>query len=113
LDAVAAKRFGRWGDARLGGVPIDFLSNADTTGGNSGSPAVNGKGELVGLNFDRVWENVAGDFGWNPERSRNVMVDVRYALWLIASLDGAPAIAIGLQGKGRAPAGRPRRRLKG
>ncbi len=53
-------------------VPVDFLTDGDTTGGNSGSPTMNGSGEVVGLNFDRVWENVAGDFGWNPERSRNV-----------------------------------------
>jgi hypothetical protein len=89
LTAVRAENWGRWADARLGAVPIDFLSDADTTGGNSGSPVVNGRGELVGLNFDRVWENVAGDFGWNPERSRNVSVDIRYALWLIDRVDGA------------------------
>jgi hypothetical protein len=99
LEAVKAKRFGRFGDAHLGGVPIGFLSNADTTGGNSGSPAVNGKGELVGLNFDRVWENVAGDFGWNPDRSRNVMVDIRYALWLIGDVDGRTALVDELVGK--------------
>jgi hypothetical protein len=99
LEAVKTKRFGRFGDERLGGVPIGFLSNADTTGGNSGSPAVNGKGELVGLNFDRVWENVAGDFGWNAERSRNVMVDIRYALWLIGDVDGRTALVDELLGK--------------
>jgi len=89
LAAVRAEDWGRWADARLGAVPIDFLSDADTTGGNSGSPVVNGRGELVGLNFDRVWENVAGDFGWNPERSRNVSLDIRYALWMIDRVDGA------------------------
>jgi hypothetical protein len=99
LDALHARKLGRWENARLGGVPIGFLSNADTTGGNSGSPAVNGKGELVGLNFDRVWENVAGDFGWTAERSRNVMVDVRYALWLIGDVDGQTALVDELLGK--------------
>jgi hypothetical protein len=64
-------------------VPVDFLSDADTTGGNSGSPTVNGKGELVGVNFDRVWENVANDFGYNPAVARNVNADVRYLLWLL------------------------------
>jgi hypothetical protein len=53
---------------------------------------MNGKGEVVGLNFDRVWENVAGDFGWNPERSRNVNVDLRYALWMMDRVDGAKAL---------------------
>ncbi len=64
-------------------IPLDFLSNADTTGGNSGSPVVNGRGELVGLNFDRVWENVANDFGYNPEIARNISVDVRFLRWLL------------------------------
>jgi hypothetical protein len=68
-------------DARR--IPLDFLANADTTGGNSGSPVVNGRGELVGLNFDRVWENVANDFGYNPEIARNVNVDIRFLLWLL------------------------------
>ena len=104
LGAVRAEAWGRWGDARLGAVPIDFLSDADTTGGNSGSPVVNGRGELVGLNFDRVWENVAGDFGWNAERSRNVSVDIRYALWLIDRVDGAGALLLELLGRGTAPA---------
>ncbi len=92
LDAVRKRSHGPWADKGLGTVPICFLANGDTTGGNSGSPAVNGRGELVGLNFDRVWENVAGDFGWNADRSRNVMVDVRYPLWLIDRVDGASAL---------------------
>jgi len=71
---------------------VCFLSDADTTGGNSGSPVVDGKGRLVGLNFDRVFEAVAGDFGWNPERSRNVMVDIRYVLWLMKDVWPAPAL---------------------
>lgn len=71
---------------------VCFLSDADTTGGNSGSPVVDGKGRLVGLNFDRVFENVAGDFGWNPERSRNVIVDMRYVLWLMKEVWPAPAL---------------------
>lgn len=71
---------------------VCFLSDADTTGGNSGSPVVDGRGRLVGLNFDRVFENVAGDFGWNPERSRNVVVDFRYVLWLMRDVWPAPAL---------------------
>jgi Peptidase S46 len=83
LDAALAHRDGRWRDARLGDVPVNFLADADTTGGNSGSPVVNGRGELVGVNFDRVWENVANDFGYNPDVARNVNVDVRYLLWML------------------------------
>lgn len=89
LEAARAGRLGRWRDPALGSVPVGFLTDGDTTGGNSGSPTMNGKGEVVGLNFDRVWENVAGDFGWRPERSRNVNVDLRYALWMMEEVDGA------------------------
>ena len=92
LDAARAGDFGAWADPALGSVPVDFLTDGDTTGGNSGSPTMNGKGEVVGLNFDRVWENVAGDFGWNPERSRNVNVDFRYALWMMEKVDHADAL---------------------
>ena len=73
-------------------MPVCFLTNGDTTGGNSGSPVINGRGELVGLNFDRVFENVAGDYGWNPARSRNISVDIRYVLWIMESVYPAPAL---------------------
>ena len=80
-------------DAAAGGkfdaVPVDFLADVDTTGGNSGSPMIDGKGRLVGVNFDRVWENVANDFGYNPEVARNVSADVRYLLWLLTSVENA------------------------
>jgi len=92
LAAAAAKRFGQWKDARLGDVPVDFLADADTTGGNSGSPVVNGRGELVGVNFDRVWENVANDFGYNDAVARNVNVDVRYLLWILDQVDHGGAL---------------------
>jgi len=78
-----------WSEPTLGDLQINFLANGDTTGGNSGSPVINGRGELVGLNFDRVWENIAGDFGYNPLRSRNVIVDVRYLLWLLDRVEDA------------------------
>jgi hypothetical protein len=73
-------------------VPLNFLADADTTGGNSGSPTVNGRGELVGLNFDRVWENVANDFGYNPEIARNVNVDIRFFLWLLKDVEKADGL---------------------
>ena len=66
-----------------------FLADADTTGGNSGSPAVNGRGELVGVNFDRVWENVANDFAFYPPFARNVSADMRYMLWLLQEVEHA------------------------
>jgi hypothetical protein len=92
LDAAAVHRYGRWRDARLHDVPVNFLADADTTGGNSGSPVVNGRGELVGVNFDRVWENVANDFGYNPDVARNVNVDVRYLLWMLDEVQHANGV---------------------
>ena len=73
-------------------IPLDFMADADTTGGNSGSPVVNGRGELVGLNFDRPWENVANDFGYNPDVARNISVDVRFLLWLLEDVQKADFI---------------------
>ena len=73
-------------------IPLDFLSDADTTGGNSGSPVINARGELVGLNFDRVWENVANDFGYNPAVARNVSVDIRFFVWLLRDVQKADGI---------------------
>lgn len=73
-------------------IPLNFLSNADTTGGNSGSPVLNGKGELVGLNFDRTWENVANDFGYNPEVARNISVDIRFLRWLLSDVEHADGL---------------------
>lgn len=81
-----------WRGLPLARLPINFLADGDTSGGNSGSPVLNGHGELVGLNFDRVWENVAGDFGFNPVLSRNVSVDVRYLLWLLERVEGAQGL---------------------
>ena len=80
-DAYAAGKFEQ--------VPVDFLSDCDTTGGNSGSPAIDAGGKLVGVNFDRVWENVANDFGYNPEIARNVNADARYALWQLEEVETA------------------------
>ncbi|MCU0866611.1 MAG: S46 family peptidase [Planctomycetes bacterium] len=92
LEAAKTRSTSRWVDARLGDVPVCFLTNGDTTGGNSGSPVVNGKGELIGLNFDRVFENVVGDFAWNKDRSRNVVCDVRYILWVMESVLPSPSL---------------------
>jgi MYXO-CTERM domain-containing protein len=92
-DAVLAKAKtasqSRWIDAELGDVPIAFLSDADTTGGNSGSPVIDARGQLVGFNFDRVWENVAGDYLWRASHSRNVISDARYLYWMLDEIEGA------------------------
>lgn len=92
LEAAKSRQSSRWFVPALGDVPVCFLTDGDTTGGNSGSPVINGRGELIGLNFDRVFENVAGDFGWNAERSRNVVCDFRYVLWVLESVQPAPEL---------------------
>lgn len=91
LAAAARAPASPWADPWLHDVPVCFLADADTTGGASGSPVLNGRGELVGVNFDRVWENVANDFGYDPEVARNVSVDVRYLLWVLSTLEGEAA----------------------
>jgi len=90
LAAIKAKNYGPYADPTLGGeLPIDFLSDLDTTGGNSGSPTLNSKGELVGLLFDGNLEGVASDVVFNPATTRSISVDARYMLWTMDLLDGA------------------------
>ena len=104
LAAAAAAPRSRWADPALGDVPVAFLADGDTTGGSSGSPVLNGRGELVGVNFDRVWENVANDFGYLPEVGRNISVDVRYLLWTLETIHGGAGPL--LTEMGAAPASR-------
>ncbi|WP_372872180.1 S46 family peptidase [Shewanella sp.] len=73
----------------FGSVPVNFLTSVDTTGGNSGSPVFNGKGELVGLNFDSTYEAITKDWFFNPEITRAVHVDIRYILWMMDKVDNA------------------------
>jgi hypothetical protein len=82
----------RWHDAKLGDVPVAFLAELDTTGGNSGSPVVDARGRVVGVNFDRVWENVANDLGYDARYARNVSVDVRYLGWVLERVERADAL---------------------
>lgn len=92
LDAAKALRAGKktpYFDARLKDVPVNFLSDVDTTGGNSGSAALNQKGELVGLLFDGTFDTVASDFLFDKERTRSIQVDSRYMLWVMSEVDGA------------------------
>jgi hypothetical protein len=78
-----------YADASLGDVPVNFLSTVDTTGGNSGSPTLNAKGELVGLLFDGTYESVASNYLFDPVTTRSIHVDSRYMLWNMADVDGA------------------------
>jgi hypothetical protein len=89
LTAIKAKNYGPYADPMLGGeLPIDFLSDLDITGGNSGSPTLNAKGELVGLAFDGNIEGVASDVVFNPATTRTIQVDARYMIWTMDLLDG-------------------------
>lgn len=92
LAAASKGELGRWKAPGLNDVPVDFLADLDTTGGNSGSPVLNGRGELVAVNFDRVWENVANDFGFNPEIARNISADLRYMFWILDEIENADAL---------------------
>ncbi|MEL7589569.1 MAG: S46 family peptidase [Prolixibacteraceae bacterium] len=72
-----------------GEIPVAFIASAHTTGGNSGSPAINANGALVGINFDRCWEGTMSDILFDPDQCRNIMVDIRYVLFIIDRFAGA------------------------
>ena len=82
LHLYETKDYGKYSD-KSGKLPVNFIATNHTTGGNSGSPALNAKGELIGLNFDRVWEGTMSDLNYDPEICRNIMVDSRYILWVV------------------------------
>lgn len=82
------KDYGQYADAK-GQMPVAFIGTNHTTGGNSGSPALNARGQLIGINFDRVWEGTMSDLSFEPAICRNIMVDIRYVLFIIEKLGGA------------------------
>ena len=90
-DIHAEKDYGRWGIEKNGKqtIPVCFLANNHTSGGNSGSPVINGKGELVGINFDRTWRSTMSDIEFDPSICRNISVDIRYVLFVIDRIGGA------------------------
>ncbi len=88
IDLNNRKEFGRYGSSK-GYMPVCFLTNNDITGGNSGSPVMNGKGELIGLAFDGNWESMSGDIAYEPELQRTIVVDIRYVLWVMDVYAGA------------------------
>ena len=92
LDAVAAKRYGGLADARLGTVPVNFLSDLDITGGNSGSPVLDADGRLVGLAFDGTLESVASNWVFDPVITRMISVDQRYMRWIMQEVMPAPQL---------------------
>ncbi|GAB3510935.1 S46 family peptidase [Pseudoxanthomonas daejeonensis] len=92
LDAIARGDFGATADAALGTQTVNFLTNLDTTGGNSGSPVLNARGELIGLNFDSNWEAVSASWWFDPRYKRAVHVDMRYMRWLMEKVYPAPHV---------------------
>lgn len=92
LDAVKAKRYAGLADKRLGTVPVDFLSDLDITGGNSGSPVMDAHGKLVGLAFDGNWESVSSNWVFDPEMTRMIAVDSRYIEWIMREVAPAPQL---------------------
>ncbi len=90
LDLYKIKDYSNYADE--GKVPVNFLGTNHTTGGNSGSPVIDAYGNLVGLNFDRVWEGTMSDYNYDPEICRNIMVDVRYIMFIIDQYAGAKRI---------------------
>ena len=86
-DLHAAKDYGRW--EVDGSVPVAFIATNHTSGGNSGSPVLDANGNLIGVNFDRVWEGTMSDVVYDPEKCRNIALDIRFALFVIDKLAGA------------------------
>ena len=92
LDAIKAKRYSGMTDAKLKTVPVNFLSDLDITGGNSGSPVLDAHGKLVGLAFDGNWESVASNWVFDPSMSRMISVDQRYMRWIMQEVMPAPQL---------------------
>ena len=87
LELHAAKDFGPYGEE--GTMPVCFTASLHTTGGNSGSPVLDGRGRLIGLNFDRSWESTMSDILFDPAKCRNIAVDIRYVLFIVDKFAGA------------------------
>ncbi|MEL6662795.1 MAG: S46 family peptidase, partial [Pseudomonadota bacterium] len=89
LEAIISRDHGPYAMEEIETVPVNFLSDLDVTGGNSGSATLNGRGELVGLLFDGTLESVNSDWDFDVETTRAIHVDTRYMLWVMDKVDGA------------------------
>jgi hypothetical protein len=87
IELYKTKNYGPYGTG--GKMPVCFIATNHTTGGNSGSPTLDAYGNLIGLNFDRVWEGTMSDLNYDPSICRNIMVDIRYVLFIIDKFAGA------------------------
>ena len=90
LAAIAAGQFGDTTDPTLQTQTVNLLTNLDTTGGNSGSPVLNARGEVIGVNFDSNWESVSASWMFDPRYKRAIHVDMRYMRWLMSRVYPAP-----------------------
>ncbi|HFC31054.1 MAG TPA: S46 family peptidase, partial [Oceanospirillales bacterium] len=89
LKAIKSKDYGKYIMQSLQSVPVNFLSDLDITGGNSGSPTLDSKGHLVGLAFDGNYESINADWIFNKDLARTIHVDIRYILWIMDKIDHA------------------------
>ncbi|MGB7372231.1 S46 family peptidase, partial [Erythrobacter sp.] len=92
LERIAAGDYGSYALDSIGSVPVNFLSDLDSTGGNSGSATLNARAELVGLLFDGTFESVNSDWDFDPRTTRTIHVDTRYMLWVMEKVDGADVL---------------------
>ncbi|MEP3051379.1 MAG: S46 family peptidase [Erythrobacter sp.] len=92
LERIEAKDYGPYALDSLGSVPVNFLTDLDSTGGNSGSATLNSRAELVGLLFDGTFESVNSDWDFDPRTTRTIHVDTRYMLWVMDKVDGAQSL---------------------
>ena len=87
LEMHKSKDYGDY--AQDGELWVCFSGSNHTTGGNSGSPVIDGEGNLMGINFDRSWESTMSDYMFDPNRCRNIVVDIKYVLWVIDKYSNA------------------------
>lgn len=90
LELYSKKDYGAFRSSSSGDLPVAILYDMDTTGGNSGSPVMNARGEIVGINFDRTFEATVNDYAWDAAYSRSIAVDIRYVLWVTQKIGNAP-----------------------